>query len=152
MTQSNRHFIWLGLSLCASIVVSALIIQGVEIYKREQARRFATDATRIAILNRDYPTYIMIQTYDPTSRAITALVRSNPASSDIPMRITLLDNGTIERQNAIMENGVYAGAQEKVAASPTDLMPGTRALAHIMLNPDGLFTDYLLIGNPFPRP
>jgi len=152
MSQDTRHLMWLGASVCAGMLISALVIQGTQMYVHDKTLRYATDATRIALLNSNYPVYIVIQSYDPATNNLTALVRSNPVSDDIPMRLKLTDNPTIERQDGIVENGTYVGLQEKVSASAADLTAGTRALAHIRLDQNALSVDYLLIGNPFPRP
>lgn len=101
---------------------------------------------------RLYEDIIVLQ-YLRDENAIYALLYFRTIKDFVPVRLTLAPNFSMMRQNAIVEDGVIVGATPAEDASPKELFEGTRGAAVMRLGDDGTYIlDYLLIGDPFPRP
>lgn len=151
--EKNVFVVSLAFGLGA-FVFTALIAAGTMMYTTSvNAPRNSPIATILG--TSGYTGYIVIQSFDNESRVMIALMKSALTNQTIPIRLELTKNFYVERQDAIIENGIVVGTKPRVLASLSELTPGTQGLASLYVattTTGATFMNYLLIGNPFPRP
>lgn len=105
----------------------------------------------LGIRNAQFP--LIIYEVDEKAGTITAIVHSRLAGQDIPLRLKISSNFEVDRQDAIVEDGIVVGATNSVPATIADLKKGVRGYGMTSLSDSGeAVITYLLIGDPFPRP
>ncbi len=143
--------------LCVGFLLALVIAAGVQWHAQSQddvgqARSAADLLTGIRTGNR-HTTYLTVTSYDAASRSMLALVHSAAIHQSVPQLLKLSEDFSMERRDAIIQNGAIVGTKPIVKANENELQPDTRGFGMFHLAEDGsMVIDYLLIGDPFPRP
>ncbi len=100
-----------------------------------------------------YSTYVRILSVDGAQRAVVAELWSAAVNENIPTLFFLAPDFVIERRDGIMKDGAIVGMTPKKSAALSELQIGMRGFARIHVTPEGrMVLQYLLVGDPLPRP
>lgn len=153
MERAQRH-VWIGpcIALSAALIVAVGAVIAFEAYQSLRLEKRAFEPARFQG-TQSYSAYAVIESVDLASNTMTALMRSPSAGLDLRVRFVFDESLVVEKQNAIVENGVVVGRSALEKASIADLQPGVRAIAVLRSSSDGPERiQYALIGDPFPHP
>jgi len=63
------------------------------------------------------------------------------------------DTTVIERQDAIVRDGIIVGVKDITPASEAEIIPGMQAFIAVQHTDDGIgVIRYIRVGDPFPKP
>ena len=135
-----------------SLVLATLIASGTHAYIDFRHINFFTNPHQFFGYN-PYTSPILVQSIDATHTTMTAVVRHRITNETVPYQFEISATFKIERQDPIIKDGVIVGLKPPTPATLDDLVPGTRGVALLSVIPSGTTViEYLLIGDPFPRP
>jgi hypothetical protein len=145
-----------------SLIVASLIVAGilgaigcialVEIYIARTQISSAMSPSRVLGLSA-YTVYLVFESYDEGSETVTATMHSPAADQALRTRLNVPGYLVVERQDVILDGTTIVGLTEKERISLKDIAPGTRGSALVRGTEDGVTVlQYLLVGDPFPRP
>ncbi|TSC87244.1 MAG: hypothetical protein G01um10148_349 [Parcubacteria group bacterium Gr01-1014_8] len=145
----NRLPIILG---CLSLVLSATIIAGEELYVyRERLSAMTAPEKIFGFLA--FSEFLTVYSIDLEHRKLVGITRIPSVNLDVPTLYSLAPDFFVERRDVIIENGAVVGTSSTTPATIDDVVPGTHGYGSVYINPQGqLVLSYLLIGEPFPRP
>lgn len=152
-----RRLSFLGVPLglaCIGFLIALAAAVTLESYDRSARMERLAVMSRDTILGlRGMSVYLVVESFDPESRVLTAHMYSIAAGQYILTRMELSPKFYMERRNARVENGMIVGVDDVVSADASELRAGTRAMAMIT-SEDGkpYVVHYILVGDPFPRP
>ena len=98
--------------------------------------------------------YFTVEAFDAARRTLDVQMKGTLALNTFPARIHLQDGARIQRQDALIENGVFTGLKARYDTTVAEVVPGIHAYAVVTRNPQTgtLEAIYILVGDPFPRP
>lgn len=147
-----RIVITVAVFALASLTVTVLTIGALRWHEQSIASAKTPDPNALIGL-RGFLAPITVQSYDESSNSIIAFMRSEALGQDVLVQIKFSDRTLIERRDAIVINGVIMGVGELTSATISDLEEGTRGFVRTFQDPEGRWlADYLVIGDPAPRP
>gem|GEM_PF-2928542 len=138
---------------CVAAVVISLGIAGLDAYTRV-AFLDAVNDPRVMVTGRlPYVLPIVVQSFDERDGVMTIIAHSASIGQELVIRAYLSDSFRLERRDAIMEDGAVVGFKPVTDASLGELRFGVRGVASVWTDDSGkMVVEYILIGDPFPRP
>jgi hypothetical protein len=138
---------------CISLVLSSAIIIGVDRYDNFLRKSEISSPEEVFGIWR-YSQRLTIESIDLPTAILRAKIHDVGTQQDISVEYELAADFYIERRDARIKDGIMIGTDKTEQVEPVDLAPGMRGIGVVHLLPEGgrMQMDYLVIGEPFPRP
>lgn len=121
-------------------------------YYKYRTRLESVRNPRLTLGIRPYTAHVVIESVNRENRTIRALVYTHAARQRLMMELVYDDALIVEREDAIVEDGIIVGARPLESASLDDLRLDTHGLAVLDLVNGSHVLRYITIGSPPVRP
>ena len=147
--MSSRY--WLGvIVMCAAAVLVASLAAFSKVYIENQR---IDESVETIFGMRLFATPLTVETFDSNTGTMLATMDSISVGQRILARVRLAENFRLERRDLVVKDGVIVGVTPVSHAEFSEIIPGVKGLGVMHLTPEGeLSLQYLLIGDPAPRP